>query len=157
MRIDPVLTLMDELEAAYVSLSRARNGGDWETTRAQLATIASLHANLRETEPTSVVGAAHLLREAASLLPRSVTPHYGDGLREVATRFDSGERRIFDLVWLREILAALESGVCGRPGRNIVPLIARAVKGAARPILFYRAVQAPPPQCHAPARSETRV
>lgn len=156
MRIDPVVALMDELEAAYVLLARARDGGDWNVTRDRLAEIASLHACLRETEPTGVIGAAHLLREAASLLPRSAKPCYCDKLRAVATRLDEGQRLFSDLVWLRRMLVSLTSGACGDAGERAAPLIVLALKGAARPILLYRAVQPPAPQHRLPARSETR-
>lgn len=145
---------MDELDEAYVSLARARDDRDWETTRRQLAIIAQLHAALRETEPTSVIGAAHLLREAAALLLRSSSVYYGDRLREVAGRLDEGERALGDLVWLRGVVEALTTGSFGRPGESAAGLIALALKGAARPILLYRAVM--PMPCPAePLRSET--
>jgi hypothetical protein len=145
---------MDELDIAYVSLARARDGRDWEATRRQLAQIASLHACLRETEPSTVIGAAHLLREAAALLLRSNTPYYGDRLRDVATRLDEGQRRFSDLVWLRGVLRSMSSGECGRPGENAAGLIGLALKGAARPIVLYRAVM-PPARHHEPLRTET--
>lgn len=154
MRIDPVVALMDELDIAYVLLARARDERDWDTTRRQLAQIANLHACLRETEPTSVIGAAHLLREAAALLLRSNTPYHGDQLREIASRLDEGMRRHPDLVWLRRVQASMLRGECGRQGESAAGLIGLALKGAARPILLYRAVT--PPQRHAePLRSET--
>ncbi len=157
MRIDPVVALMDELDVAYVSLARARDGRDWDATRRQLAAIASLHADLRETEPTSVIGAAHLLREAAALLLRSNSPYFGDRLREVAARLDEGQRRFSDLVWLRGVLQTLGSGEFGRPGESAAGLLSLALKGAARPILLYRNVTPPMPRHSQPLRTETRV
>lgn len=154
MRIDPVVALMDELDAAYVLLARTRDGKDWDGTRRQLALIASLHARLRETEPTGVIGAAHLLREAASLLLRSNVPDHGDGLCGIAGRLEEGERSFSDLVWLRSVRRSLEGGACGRPGENAATLVALALKGAARPILLYRAVAMPSPQHDASARSK---
>lgn len=154
MRIDPVIALMDELDAAYVLLARARDVKDWDGTRRQLALIASLHTRLRETEPTSVIGAAHLLREAAALLLRSGAHDYSERLCGIAGRLEEGERSFPDLVWLRSVWRALESGACGRPGKNAAILIALALKGAARPILLYRAVVMPSPQQDAPARSK---
>ena len=156
MQIDPVIALADELDAAYVSLACARGSEDWETTRRQLTTIASLHASLRKTEPKSVIGAAHLLREAASLLLRSNTPYYGDRLREVAARLDEGVRQFSDLLWLRWTHRSLAAGDCGRAGENAAPLIALALKGVARPILLYRTVT-PVTHHSEPLRSETRV
>lgn len=155
MRIDPVVALMDELDAAYLSLARARDNRDWDTTRRELASIATLHACLRETEPSTVIGAAHLLREAAALLLRSNTPYYGDHLRDVAARLDEGQRLFFDLVWLRRVHRTLASGRCGRPGENAAELLALALKGAARPVLLYRNVT-PPAQHSEPRASETR-
>jgi hypothetical protein len=143
VRIDPVVALMDELDGAYISLALARDEGDWDATRRELAVIARLHATLRETEPTTVIGAAHLLREAAALLLRSNSPYYGDGLREVASRLDEGERLFSDLVWLRRVRNALRSASYGRPGESAAALIALALKGAARPVLLYRAVTPP--------------
>lgn len=156
MQIDPVILLVDELDAAYVSLAYARDSGDWEAMRRELATIASLHASLRETEPRSVIGAAHMLREAASLLLRSETPYHGDRLREVAARLDEGVRQFSDLIWLRAVHHSLAAGVCGRAGENAAPLVALALKGAARPILLYRAVT-PLTRHSEPLRTETRV
>ena len=106
---------MYELERAYALLADARGGSDWDATRRQLALIASLHADLRETEPSSAIGAAHLLREAAALLPRSSAAYYGDRLREIAGRLDEGRRQFSDLVWLRGTLKALGSGAFGVP------------------------------------------
>jgi hypothetical protein len=146
---------MDELDGAYALLARARDDRDWDATRCQLAAIARLHASLRETEATSVIGAAHLLREAAALLLRSNSPYYGDRLRDVAGRLDEGERLFSDLVWLRGVRQALSAGDYGRPGENAAGLIALALKGASRPILLYRSVTPPPPRHSQPLRSET--
>ncbi len=154
MRIDPVVGLMDELEAAQASLARARHEKDWRATRRQLAIIASLHAVLRETEPTTVIGAAHLLRQAAELLERSSAPDYADRLCEIAARLDEGKRTLSDLVWLREAERALAGGECGCPGESGAPLIGLALRGAARPVLLYRAVMIPP-RHSAPMRRET--
>ena len=157
MRIDPVVVLMAKLQGTYQLLGRARDGKDWESTRRHLATIASLHGRLRETEPSSVIGAAHLLREAAALLLRSNTPYHGDQMREMAMRLCDGERHISDLVWLRGVFRALVSGQCGRSGENAAPLVALALKGAARPALLDREVLPQPSPEAAPRRSETRA
>ena len=156
MRIDPVVALMAELQGTYQLLGRARDGKDWESTRRHLATIASLHGRLRETEPSSVIGAAHLLREAAALLLRSNAPYYGDQMREMAVRLCAGERHVSDLVWLRGVFRALVSGQGGRSGENAAPLVALALKGAARPAMLYREIL-PQPASEAPSRRiETR-
>lgn len=156
MRIDPVVALMDELDLAYASLAQARDSKDWDATRRELAAIANLHACLRETEPSTVIGAAHLLREAAALLLRSNAPYYGDRLRDVASRLDEGRRAFADLIWLRNVRRVLAAGDCGRPGENAAELLGLALKGAARPVLLYRNM-APPMAQDAPVASETRV
>ena len=156
MRIDPVVALMDELEAAYAALARARDAQDWQATRRELTCIAALHADLRETEPVSVIGAAHLLREAASLLLRSDAPYFGDRLREVAARFDEGARQFSDLVWLRSARQTLATGQCGRPGESAAALVTLALKGAARPVLLYRSIMPPASHRSEPAIRETR-
>lgn len=157
MRIDPVVALVDELETAYIVLARARGNGDRTTTRTCLAKIANLHTRLRAAEPASVVGAAHLLREAASRLPRPGISLYGDELHRIATRLDEGQRRISDLVWLRRAAASLSAGASGHACEDAAGLIARALKGAAKPILLYRAVPIPLSQHRKPARSEWGV
>jgi len=155
VRIGPVLVLVHELDAAYGALAHARDKQDWAWTRRELAVIAGLHARLRETEPSTVIGAAHQLREAAALLPRSCRVRPADRLRRIAARFDNGDRHISDLVWLRHTLQALMDGAHGRPGENAACLIALALKGAARPVLLYRSVSLPALEHGMPARRET--
>jgi hypothetical protein len=156
VRIDPVVALMDELGLAYASLAEARDSKDWDATRRELAAIACLHSRLRETEPSTVIGAAHLLREAAALLLRSSSPYYGDCLRAVADRLEEGRRLFSDLIWLRNVRRTLAAGNNGRQGENAAELLALALKGAARPVLLYRNV-APPVRQGAPIANETRV
>lgn len=153
MRIDPVVVLMDELDSAQALLARARKDKDWRATRRQLAIIASLHAVLCETEPTTVIGAAHLLRQAAVILRRAMEPYYCDRLCQIAGRLDEGGRALSDLVWLREAERVLAVGVCGGPGQGAAPLVRLALRGAARPVLLYRAVDVPS-QRNAPAQSK---
>lgn len=145
MRIDPVVALIDEIERAYAALASARDVGDWPATHGELARIALLHGTLARTEPASALGAAHLLREAASMLPRAQRPYLGDGLREIAGRLADGERRNEDLIHLRTLCRALASGARGATGEAAAGLIALALKGAARPVVLWRAVTAPAP------------
>lgn len=140
MRVDPVIALMDEIERAYVMLADARSADDWPATRRGLARIAMLHQRLIATEPATVIGAACLLREAASLLPQSQGPSLSDSLRAIAARFDEGRRRVEDLVWLRGIAGELATGASGDLGQAAANMIRLAIKGAARPVLLFRAV-----------------
>jgi hypothetical protein len=155
MRIDPIIVLIHELNAAYGALALARDKRDWAQTRRELAAIAGLHARLRETEPSTVIGAAHQLREAAALLPQSGKAWPVDRLRAIAARFDNGDRRISDLIWLRRTLQALVDGAYGRPGESAACPIALALKGAARPVLLYRSVSLPALEHSVSARRET--
>ena len=154
MRIDPVVILMDELETAQASLARARDHKDWRATRRQLAIIASLHTLLRETQPTTVIGAAHMLRQAAEHLGGASGPHEANRLRAIANRFDEGERALSDLIWLREAMRALARGEGGQSEEGATPLIRLALRGACRPVLLYRAVGVPPRES-TPLQSKT--
>jgi hypothetical protein len=151
VRVDPVIALMDEIEQAYMALAEARDVDDVRATRSGLARIAMLHQRLIATEPSTVIGAACLLREAASLLPQSHVPSCSDRLREVAAHFDEGRRRVEDLVWLRRTLEALGADASNDLGRAAADMIRLAVKGASRPVLLFRAVC--PPAGRSAARS----
>ena len=143
MRVDPVIALMDEIERAYMALAEARDVDDLRATRSELARIAMLHQRLIVTEPSTVIGAACLLREAASLLPQSQAPSCGDKLRQVAAHFDEGRRRVENLVWLRRTAESLSAGASNDSARAAAELIRLAVKGASRPVLLYRAISSP--------------
>ncbi len=160
MRIDPVIVLVEEMKASYAALARARQAEDWKRAQDELSRQASVQAELHETEPTSVIGAAYLLREAAAELLASQADadiaSCNMRLREAATRMEQGVRRLADLVWLRQFHRALAGGWYGRIGEDVAPLVAMSLKGAARPLLFYRAVSAPPKRS-APVDSESRV
>jgi hypothetical protein len=143
VRVDPVIALMDEIERAYVALAEARDVDDLRATRWGLARIAALHQRLIVTEPTTVIGAACLLREAASLLPQSQSPSCSDRLREIAAQFDEGRRRVEDLVWLRRAAEALSAGAPNDLSFTAAEMIGLALKGASRPVLLYRAVCPP--------------
>ena len=99
-----------------------------------------LHQRLIATEPATVIGAACLLREAASLLPQSSGSSWSDTLRAIAAHFDEGRRRVEDLVWLRRISGELSKGASGDLGRAAANMIQLAIKGAARPVLLFSAV-----------------
>jgi hypothetical protein len=143
VRVDPVIALMDEIERAYLALAEARDVDDLRATRCGLARIAILHQRLIATEPTTVIGAACLLREAASLLPQSQSHSCSDKLREIAADFDEGRRRVEDLVWLRRAAEALGTESPNQLGCTAAEMIRLALKGASRPVLLYRAVCPP--------------
>jgi membrane-bound ClpP family serine protease len=140
VRVDPVIALMDEIEQAYMALAEARNDDDVRAIRCGLARIAMLHQRLIATEPTTVIGAACLLREAASLLPQSQVSSCNDKLREIAADFDEGRRRVEDLVWLRRAAEALSAGAPNDLNCTAAQMIRLALKGASRPVLLYRGV-----------------
>lgn len=157
MRIDPVIVLVEELKASYAALARARQTEDWKRAQEELTRQASVQAELHETEPTSVIGAAYLLREAAAALLATQadadTSSCNTRLREAAARMEQGVRRLADLVWLRQFHRALEGGWYGRVGEDVAPLVATSLKGAARPLLLYRAA-CPPPKRFAPVHGD---
>ncbi len=160
MRIDPVIVLVEELKASYTALARARQAEDWKRAQEELTRQALVQAELHETEPTSVIGAAYLLREAAAELLASRTDadmaSCNMRLREVAARMEQGVRRLADLVWLRQFHRALEGNWYGHVGEDVAPLVAMALRGAARPLLLYRAAS-PLPRQFAPVSSESPV
>ncbi|MBU6471231.1 MAG: hypothetical protein KGJ75_00830 [Alphaproteobacteria bacterium] len=159
MRIDPVIVLVEELKASYTALARARQAEDWGSAQRELTKQAATQAELRETEPTSVIGAAYLLREAAAeLLASQADADVATSnvrLREAAARMEQGVRRLADLVWLRQFHRALAGGWYGRVGEEVAPLVAMSLKGAARPLLLYRAACPPRVAGVARATSET--
>lgn len=160
MRIDPVIVLVEELKASYAALARARQAEDWKCAQEELTRQASVQAELHETEPTSVIGAAYLLREAAAELLASQADtdiaSCNTRLREVAARMEQGVRKLSDLVWLRQFQRALEGGWYGHVGEDVAPLVAMALRGASRPLLLYRAA-CPPPRQFASVSSESPV
>ena len=70
----------------------------------------------------------------------------------MADRLSQGKREHADLVWLRAMRNALKEGQGGEQGMNAAPLLGLALKGAARPIVVFRAF-APPPDDDIPVRT----
>ena len=77
MAMDPVLLALEEIGAVKVTLAELRDSAQPSQQRAELASIldiwlADLQATLPEVMPTSVLGAAALIRTAAADLPQTV-------------------------------------------------------------------------------------
>ncbi|MEY4706912.1 MAG: hypothetical protein RJB58_635 [Pseudomonadota bacterium] len=150
MEIDPVLFLAEELRCKERALrtaikryeqDHARENG--ETVNNLLSTLKVLYHEFFETVPTSVLGASEMVRMAAQRLPFSLA-RYANHFHEVADRLSEGKREHADLVWLRAMRTALKEGQGGEQGQKAAPLLGLALKGAARPVVVFRAF-APPP------------
>jgi hypothetical protein len=154
MQMDPVLMLAEELRTAESALDKAtqiynRDGkqAHGELVNLLLAKVKRLFTELFETEPSSALGAAELVRIAAQRMPFAYSRHAAQ-LHEIADRLSLGERKLSDLVWLRAMRAALEDGFFGRDGARTALLLELAIAGARRPVMVFHAVQ--PPMMHAP-------
>src|SRR6202012_3326699 len=149
MQIDPVVVLAEELRSTESALrgavkqyerdNRRENG---EAVNTILASLKSLHREFFETIPTSVLGAAELIRMVAQRLPFA---HANSARRfhDIADRLSAGQRDHADLVWLRAMRGALAGGLCGEPGVKGAPLLRLAIMGASRAIIGFRAVFPP--------------
>ena len=141
MQIDPVVVLAEELRSTESALrgavkqyerdNRRENG---EAVNTILASLKSLHREFFETIPTSVLGAAELIRMVAQRLPFA---HANSARRfhDIADRLSAGQRDHADLVWLRAMRGALAGGLCGEHGVKVAPLLRLAIMGASRPII----------------------
>jgi hypothetical protein len=116
-----------------------------------LETLKVLYREFFETVPTSVLGASEMVRMTAQRLPFSLA-RYANHFHEVADRLSQGKREHADLVWLRAMRNALKEGQGGEQGMKAAPLLGLALKGAARPIVVFRAF-APPPDDDIPVRT----
>lgn len=134
MAADPVVELMNQLFTAYDTLTRVKDRRS-DAAIALMKSIATLQALAHVTEPTTMEGAAYLLREAAALLLRTHVSYHGDRLRRIANRLSHGEREFCDLLELRAIVDVVANGICGSPREDSAALIENALKGAARPVV----------------------
>jgi hypothetical protein len=150
MEMDPVVLLAEELRMTESALRSAvkryeldklqENG---ERVNALLASLKSLYRDIAETQPTSALGASEMVRLAAQRLPFSLA-RYSGHFHEVADRLGEGRREHADLVWLRAMRAALNSGACGEQGLKAAPMLSLAIAGASRPVVVFRSVGSPP-------------
>jgi hypothetical protein len=142
MQIDPVVALTDKLSQAEKALRDARLRCDDKLVSRWLALISLLNEELYSVVPTSVIGAAELLKRAAESLG-TAEKKYAQHMVEIAGRFSNGSRLLPDIVWLRSMRPALTRGLCGSEGVIVAPLVALAIRGASRPVVVFRAVLPP--------------
>ena len=140
MPIDPVVVLAEELRSTEVTLQTACDDKERETFTQLMAKTISLYRELFETVPTSAIGAGELVRIAARHLPVSEAS-YAAQMRQIADRLGAGARVHTDLIWLRAMAQALDGGLCGDDGLKAGALLHLAIRGAAQPILVFRAVE----------------
>ncbi len=152
MQIDPVVALAAELTRTEQALLDARKNGNNRRALRLVAKIALLHEDFCSTVPTSAIGAAELLRRTALVL-QGARPGHARQMQEIADRMADGQREISDIAWLRAIHRAMDAGSLGREGTEAAGLVARAIKGAARPVLVYRSAAIARPQT-IPARAD---
>lgn len=140
MQIDPVVVLAEELRSAEHTVRTAREKNEDDTLTCLLARTVSLYNEIRETVPTSALGAGELVGLAAANLA-SIDSAYAKQMRDTANRLRSGVRQQGDLIWLRMMAVELAEGRFGEIGRSTAALLYLAIRGAARPIVVYRAVE----------------
>jgi hypothetical protein len=147
MDMDPVVILAERLRMAERCAEGmyAEQGSGAGNGRA--AIVKLLQKKLEATEPTSVLGAGELIMLAADRLsPLPFTE--GEQLRNIGDRFHRGERILSDLIWLRRIAETIEPDPSTESNRSehsqAAAMIRLALKGAARPVMIFRAV---PPVC----------
>ena len=140
MPIDPVVVLAEELRSAENTVRAAREKNEADTLTCLLARTVSLYNEISETVPTSALGAGELICLAAANLS-SVDSVAALQMRETANRLKSGVRQQADLIWLRRMAAELAQGRLGDIGRSCAALLHLAIRGAARPVIVYRAVE----------------
>jgi hypothetical protein len=150
MPIDPVLVLLEELREADVALKAARNFGPKKGPVDRAAVMDVLHIKIEDarmalsvTTPTSALGASELVKLAAERLPLTLSP-LAARFRKLAQRLAAGRRLHADLVRMRALLAGAECGLYAGHSAEIASLLRLAIKGAAAPILIFRAVDPPP-------------
>lgn len=143
MPIDPVVVLAEELRSAENTVRTACEQQNADTLTCLMARAVSLYNEISETVPTSALGAGELLCLAATNIV-SIDRSSALRLHEIADRLKSGLRLQSDLVWLRAMAAELAYGRFGDIGNRSAALLRLAIRGAARPVIVYRAVEMAP-------------
>jgi hypothetical protein len=145
MAIDPVVVLVKEIRSTETNLHAEckQNSAAYSATRAEsinvmLAKIRALYLELFVTVPVSAPGAAELTRIVAERLPFSHA-RYAGHLNRIADRLAAGQRLHTDLVWLRALSDALSAGKQDGQNDKTVTLLTLAIRGAAQPVVAYRA------------------
>lgn len=141
MAMDPVLLALEEIHAVEAMLDEIRGAPQPSRQRAELAAIleiwlGDLQASLPAIIPTSIIGAAALIRAAARDLPEA-NRHLAPQMDAIAQRMAEGQRHPFDIIWLRRTITAWPDG-CDAARH----LLNNAVQGATRPVVIWRG--APP-------------
>ena len=138
MEIDPVVALAEQLRSTERCLDATCKG--WHDERMVELRTASLviRRMLETTQPTSAMGASELIAIAADRLGVTDFPYIAD-LRSVGERFGDGRRILSDLIWLRAVVASLETDSCGERGKRTAAIIRLAIDGASKPLLIFRA------------------
>lgn len=148
MPMDPVVALMEELRMVEAAMDVAckKNAacysrGRAEEINAMLCQVKNLYADILDTAPTSPLGASILIRIAAGRMPFRYA-RYTNHLHLIADRLEDGQRLHGDLVWLRGVAGVLTQSGEGK-GAELGMLLARAIRGIARPVVVFRAVLPP--------------
>jgi len=155
MPIDPILLLADEIRTLEKLIHGAcKYDGAYDrkamdAVNQMVGRLRPLYDDLLETRPTSVLGAAELIRFAADRLPFA-QGRYASHLYRIAERLSAGERNQADLIWLRALAEALaeEIGPEKNPNNRTARMLAQAVKGMAQPVVVWRAAL----PCRAPTQ-----
>jgi hypothetical protein len=142
MRMDPVILLAEELRVVEEALRVATCERRHDIAHCLLLQVRLLRNCLADSAPTSALGAGELLRLAVEYLPRRQALYSGHML-EIAARWTEGGRSLDDMIWLRAIADALETGAGGEHGPRAARLVRSALAGASRPVLIHRSVLSP--------------
>ncbi|MDB5734231.1 MAG: hypothetical protein JWP16_1884 [Alphaproteobacteria bacterium] len=150
MAIDPVILLISELQENEKRLvaecklqARSYCPGRAECTAALLDRIRALYNELRETAPTSAIGAGELIRIIVQRLPSSHA-RYGRNLEEVADRLRAGQRHHADLLWIRALSETIVEDAPDENSIRTAALLNLAIRGASQPVIVHRTFTSKP-------------
>lgn len=139
MSIDPIVLLLDEIQVTEELLRTQMKLDDpvyrlsrKRTLGATLERVRTLRRALRETTPTSAIGAAGLLLIVSKRLSPS---HYAKHLKRISSRLMAGKRLQSDLIWLRALLRTLHNEAVEHYNTR---LLRQAIAGASKPVLIFR-------------------
>jgi len=140
MAMDPVKLAMEEIESVEQSLKEVKCLSRQGRQRAETISIleiwlAELRGSLADIQPTSAIGAAELIKMTVHSLPAPLS-YLSPYLTVIAERLAEGDRRQGDVIWLRAVLA---TALNVPEAAGIKGILERAILGATRPVLIYRA------------------
>jgi hypothetical protein len=149
MAIDPVILLISELQenekrlvAECKSQARSYCPDRAERTARLLDRIRALYNELRETAPTSAIGAGELIRIIIQRLPSSYA-RFSRNLEEVADRLGAGKRHHADLLWIRALSETIAEDADENSIRTAA-LLNLAIQGASQPVIVHRTLASKP-------------